>query len=235
MRHRKVGRKFGRTSAQRKSLFRNQTTALLKHGQIKTTLAKAKELRSYAEPVITLGRNHAWSKYEGFASELTSALTDMESAFSSASEEAQKAYAIVLESNSKVSNRFPSGLGLLIKVCKSVEGVSEQLVVLHKVRTAQMARQQAIGQATSMITATTFTGVLFEPWVHCCCMQRQPVRRVSPQELCYKVTNTRGEIVSKHGCGCKDLPECFFPCRCDKPLQPHPCLLTISPRVFVTL
>jgi len=161
MRHRKVGRKFGRTSAQRKSLFRNQTTALLKHGQIKTTLAKAKELRSYAEPVITLGRNHAWSKYEGFASELTSALTDMESAFSSASEEAQKAYAIVLESNSKVSNRFPSGLGLLIKVCKSVEGVSEQLVVLHKVRTAQMARQQAIGQATSMITESAVVEKLF--------------------------------------------------------------------------
>ena len=53
MRHRKVGRKFGRNSAQRKSLFRNQTTALLKHGQIKTTLAKAKELRRYIEPLIT--------------------------------------------------------------------------------------------------------------------------------------------------------------------------------------
>ena len=39
MRHRKVsGRKLGRNSAQRKSLFRNQTTSLLKHGQIKTTL-----------------------------------------------------------------------------------------------------------------------------------------------------------------------------------------------------
>ena len=78
MRHRKVGRKFGRNSAQRKSLFRNQTTALLKHGQIKTTLAKAKELRMYAEPVITLGKNHAWSKYEGLATELAGALTALE-------------------------------------------------------------------------------------------------------------------------------------------------------------
>jgi len=106
MRHRKVGRKFGRTSAQRKSLFRNQTTALLKHGQIKTTLAKAKELRRFAEPVITLGRKHAWSKYQGLATELAVALTGMESAFSSASEDAQKAYAIVVESNSKLSIVF---------------------------------------------------------------------------------------------------------------------------------
>ena len=161
MRHRKVGRKFGRTSAQRKSLFRNQTTALLKHGQIKTTLAKAKELRRFAEPVITLGRKHAWSKYEGLATELSSALTGMESAFSSASEDAQKAFAIVVESNSKVVNRFPSGLGLLIKVSKSVEGVADQLAVLHRVRTAQMARQQAIGQATSMITESAVVEKLF--------------------------------------------------------------------------
>ena len=161
MRHRKVGRKFGRTSAQRKSLFRNQTTALLKHGQIKTTLAKAKELRRFAEPVITLGRKHAWSKYEGLATELATALTGMESAFSSASEDAQKAYAIVVESNSKVVNRFPSGLGLLIKVSKTVEGVADHLAVLHKVRTAQMARQQAIGQATSMITESAVVEKLF--------------------------------------------------------------------------
>jgi len=78
MRHRKAGRKFGRNSAQRKSLFRNQTTALLKHGFIKTTLAKAKELRSFAEPVIILGKNHAWSSYEGLATELTATLIVME-------------------------------------------------------------------------------------------------------------------------------------------------------------
>ena len=56
MRHRKVGRKFGRNSAQRKSLFRNQTTALLKHGQIKTTLAKAKEPVSYTHLTLPTNR-----------------------------------------------------------------------------------------------------------------------------------------------------------------------------------
>ena len=161
MRHRKVGRKFGRNSAQRKSLFRNQTTALLKHGQIKTTLAKAKELRMYAEPVITLGKNHAWSKYEGLANELSTALTALESVFAGASEDAQKAYNTVVASNAKVSQRFPSGLGALIKSCKGLDGASEQLEVLHRVRTAQMARQQAIGQATSMITESAVVEKLF--------------------------------------------------------------------------
>ena len=161
MRHRKVGRKFGRNSAQRKSLFRNQTTALLKHGQIKTTLAKAKELRMYAEPVITLGKNHAWSKYEGLATELAGALTALESVFARASEEGQKAYNTVVASNAKVSQRFPSGLGALIKSCKGLDGAAEQLEVLLRVRTAQMARQQAIGQANSMITESEVVEKLF--------------------------------------------------------------------------
>ena len=161
MRHRKVGRKFGRNSAQRKSLFRNQTTALLKHGQIKTTLAKAKELRMYAEPVITLGKTHAWSKYEGLANELSTVLSALEGVFTDASEEAQKAYGIVVDSNKKVSQRFPSGLGALIKICKDLEGASEQLEVLHRVRAAQMARQQAIGQANSMITESAVVEKLF--------------------------------------------------------------------------
>ncbi len=161
MRHRKVGRKFGRNSAQRKSLFRNQTTALLKHGQIKTTLAKAKELRMHAEPVITLGKKHAWSKYEGLAAELTATLAELEGPFGGASEEAQKALSVVLASNAKVSGRFPSGLGALIKACKGIEGIEPQLQTLHKVRTAQMARQQAIGRANSMITEKAVVELLF--------------------------------------------------------------------------
>lgn len=47
-------RKLGRTSSQRKALLRNQTTALLYHGKIVTTEAKAKEVRKMAERVITL-------------------------------------------------------------------------------------------------------------------------------------------------------------------------------------
>lgn len=57
MRHRKSGRHLNRTASHRKAMFRNMTVSLLRHEQIKTTLPKAKELRRYAEPLITLAKN----------------------------------------------------------------------------------------------------------------------------------------------------------------------------------
>ena len=56
MRHRQSGRKLNRTSAHRKSLFKNMAQALLKHEQIVTTLPKAKELKRVVEKLITLGK-----------------------------------------------------------------------------------------------------------------------------------------------------------------------------------
>ena len=56
MRHLKAGRKFGRTSAHRKALFRNLVTALIEKERIRTTLPKAKELRGKVEKTITLGK-----------------------------------------------------------------------------------------------------------------------------------------------------------------------------------
>ncbi|SOB87493.1 LSU ribosomal protein L17P [Sphingomonas guangdongensis] len=56
MRHKVGGRKLQRTSAHRLALFRNQSAALIKHEQITTTLAKAKELRPYVEKLITLAK-----------------------------------------------------------------------------------------------------------------------------------------------------------------------------------
>jgi len=56
MRHRVGGRKLQRTSSHRTALFRNQAAALIKHEQIKTTVAKAKELRPYVEKLITLAK-----------------------------------------------------------------------------------------------------------------------------------------------------------------------------------
>jgi len=57
MRHRHSGRYFGRTSSHRKAMFKNMMASLLKHEQITTTLAKAKELRGYIEPMITLAKS----------------------------------------------------------------------------------------------------------------------------------------------------------------------------------
>jgi large subunit ribosomal protein L17 len=56
MRHKVGGRKLQRTSAHRAALFRNMSAALIKHEQITTTLAKAKELRPYIEKLVTLGK-----------------------------------------------------------------------------------------------------------------------------------------------------------------------------------
>ena len=56
MRHRHSGRQLNRNSSHRKAMFRNMAVALLKHEQIKTTLPKAKELRSIVDKIITLGK-----------------------------------------------------------------------------------------------------------------------------------------------------------------------------------
>jgi large subunit ribosomal protein L17 len=56
MRHQKAGRKLGRTSAHRKALYANLAGALIEHGRIKTTEAKAKEVRPIVEQMITLGK-----------------------------------------------------------------------------------------------------------------------------------------------------------------------------------
>ena len=56
MRHLKQGRKFGRTSAHRKAMLRNMAISLLEHDVIKVTLPRAKELRRFIEPIITLGK-----------------------------------------------------------------------------------------------------------------------------------------------------------------------------------
>src|SRR3954447_17132411 len=57
MRHRVGGRKLQRTSSHREALFRNMAAALIKHEQITTTVAKAKELRPYVEKLVTLAKH----------------------------------------------------------------------------------------------------------------------------------------------------------------------------------
>jgi len=56
MRHRKSGRSFSRTSAHRRAMFRNLANSVVEHELVKTTLPKAKELRGFLEPLITLAK-----------------------------------------------------------------------------------------------------------------------------------------------------------------------------------
>lgn len=56
MRHRKAGRHLNRTSAHRRAMMRNMAASLIEHEAIRTTLPKAKELRRFLEPLITLAK-----------------------------------------------------------------------------------------------------------------------------------------------------------------------------------
>lgn len=56
MRHNKIGRKLGRKTAHRKALMSNLASALITHKKIKTTDAKAKELRMFVEPLVTFAK-----------------------------------------------------------------------------------------------------------------------------------------------------------------------------------
>ncbi len=56
MRHRRAGKKLGRDSAHRKALYANLAGSLIEHGRIRTTEAKAKAVKPFAEQMITLGK-----------------------------------------------------------------------------------------------------------------------------------------------------------------------------------
>ncbi|NOY25872.1 MAG: 50S ribosomal protein L17 [Oligoflexia bacterium] len=69
MRHLKSGRKLGRNSSHRKAMYRNMVTSLMVHGRVRTTEAKAKELRRFAEKVITLGKRGITGPVEGLSAD----------------------------------------------------------------------------------------------------------------------------------------------------------------------
>ena len=69
MRHRKAGRKLGRNSSHRKAMYRNMVTSLILLEEIKTTEAKAKEVRRIADKIITLGKRVPPSSLNGLKGE----------------------------------------------------------------------------------------------------------------------------------------------------------------------
>jgi large subunit ribosomal protein L17 len=72
MRHARAGKKLGRDSAHRKALYANLACSLIEHGRIKTTEAKAKAVKPFAEQMITLGRRGDLSARRQAVSELRS-------------------------------------------------------------------------------------------------------------------------------------------------------------------
>ena len=72
MRHKKSGRKLNRNSSHRKALFKNLAIALIENDIIKTTLPKAKELRRFIEPLITIGKTDTVANRRSVFSKLRS-------------------------------------------------------------------------------------------------------------------------------------------------------------------
>ncbi|MGI9342749.1 MAG: 50S ribosomal protein L17 [Gammaproteobacteria bacterium] len=62
MQHRKSGRALGRKSSHRKAMYKNMAASLIQHETIRTTLPKAKELRRFVEPLITLAKEDGASR-----------------------------------------------------------------------------------------------------------------------------------------------------------------------------
>jgi large subunit ribosomal protein L17 len=72
MRHARAGKKLGRSSAHRRALYANLAGALIEHGRIRTTEAKAKAVKPFAEQMITLGRRGDLAARRQAVSELRS-------------------------------------------------------------------------------------------------------------------------------------------------------------------
>ena len=72
MRHHRAGKKLGRDSAHRKALYANLACSLIEHGRIRTTEAKAKAVKPFAEQMITLGKRGDLAARRQVISELRS-------------------------------------------------------------------------------------------------------------------------------------------------------------------
>ena len=72
MRHRRAGKKLGRDAAHRRSLYANLACSLIEHGRVRTTEAKAKAVKPFAEQMITLGKRGDLSARRQAISELRS-------------------------------------------------------------------------------------------------------------------------------------------------------------------
>lgn len=116
MRHRKAGKKLGRTSSHRKAMMRNMVTSLLKHEKIATTDVKAKELRRFAEKMITLGKKgtlHARRQALGYLRDYETTekvFTELSSRYSNRA----GGYTRIIKAHSRVGDNAPLSVVELI-------------------------------------------------------------------------------------------------------------------------
>lgn len=109
MRHNKAGRRLGRTTSHRIAMFRNMVTSLLNHERVVTTDAKAKEIRSIAEKMITLGKRgdlHAMRQAAAYIRE-KSVVTKLFSTIAPRYQERQGGYTRIIKLGQRLGDAAP--------------------------------------------------------------------------------------------------------------------------------
>lgn len=142
MRHRMNGRKLNRTSSHRKAMFANMAASLITHEQITTTLPKAKELKRFAEKMITLGkRGDLHARRQAFAvlrdnvtvSKLFSALADRY-------KERKGGYTRVLKAGFRHGDTAPMAVIELVDRDPEAKGAADKArVEVERAQTEEMA------------------------------------------------------------------------------------------------
>lgn len=123
MRHRKAGRKLGRTSSHRDAMFRNMVTSLLDQERIVTTVPKAKEARRVAERMITLGKRgdlHARRQAMAYirSKDIVAKLFDQ---LSSQYAERQGGYTRIIRTGTRLGDAAPMAILELVDYQEAVE------------------------------------------------------------------------------------------------------------------
>jgi len=128
MRHRKAGRRLGRTSSHRDAMMRNMVTSLLDQERIVTTVAKAKEARRVAEQMITLGKKgdlHARRQALAYirSKSIVAKLFDQ---LSSQYAERQGGYTRIIRTGSRMGDAAPMAILELVDYSKTSGGAKAE-------------------------------------------------------------------------------------------------------------
>ena len=134
MRHKISGRKLNRTSQHRRALFANLANALFKHEQIKTTLLKAKDLRPYAEKLITLAKKGGLHSKRLAMAKLrdTSVVSKLFSVIAERYSERSGGYTRVLKSGYRYGDTAPMAIIELVDRDKDAKGLDSGPVIEKK-------------------------------------------------------------------------------------------------------
>jgi large subunit ribosomal protein L17 len=155
MRHNNAGRRLGRTTSHREAMFRNMVTSLLNHEKITTTDAKAKEIRSVAEKMITLGKRgdlHSMRLAAAYIRE-KSVVTKLFSAIAPRYKDRSGGYTRIIKLGIRQGDTAPISMIELVEEAVQVKPAKKKPVKAAAVpRPAPLAVSEAAVEPASVVT-----------------------------------------------------------------------------------